>query len=63
MTPEQQKKEDIELWKLKNHIIGMIADYNWRLGVLEDARKPYISYTKGPIRGLGLVEPDLEKVR
>jgi hypothetical protein len=62
MTPEQQKKEDIELWKLRQHIIGMIGDYNSRLNQLEEYRKPYVSYSKYGIRGLALTEPLLEKV-
>jgi hypothetical protein len=52
----------MELWKLRQHIIGMIGDYNARLNRLEESRKPYISYSKYGIRGLALTEPLLEKV-
>lgn len=61
MTPEQQKKEDIQLWQLRQHIIGMIGDYNVRLNNLEKSKQPYISYSKA-LRGLKLTEPLLESV-
>jgi hypothetical protein len=57
---ENQKKEDIELFHLRRHIINSIRDFNVRLKQLEDARGKYVRYTK--VTGLMLQEIELEKV-
>ena len=39
MTTEFQKKEDIEIFRLKQRIMSMISDYNNRAEYLESSRK------------------------
>ena len=60
MSPEQIKKEDIELLQLKNHIIGMTKDYNWRMDCLRKARGKKFPY-QSEERGLQVFNVNLDK--